>query len=339
MAPNDPAPAPYHSDPDGLVHGSLLEAGQATKAVTTAQALAWLDQSEADQGGAFLWLHFARSNAGTGRWLKSHLDLPEEVLHTVLGEEGSSRLEQTEGLVLAVIKDVVYDFSFGVSEISTLYAILSPRYLITLRGKQLRTVELLRQAVRSGEEFRSSTEVLARLLRHQVEVLEGIQRQTTEKVDGLEDRLLENRVLPPRAELATLRRVLVRLQRLLAPEPAALYRLVNHRPKWMTDDDAADLRQAVEEFSTVLADLHQLNERIKLIQEELGVRETDRTNRTLFTLTLVTVLAVPFNVVGALFGMNVGGIPFNQDPSGFWWVVGLVMAVTLAAFLVFRKRF
>lgn len=332
-------PFVYHSDPDGLVHGSLLVAGQPTKAVTTAEALAWLEEDHAGERPGFLWLHFARSNTGTGRWLRAHGNLPDEVLQTVFGEESSSRLEQNEGLVVAVIKDVVYDFSFGVSEISSLYAILSPRYLITIRGKQLRTVELLRQAVRAGESFRSSTEVLARLLGHQVEVLEGIQRETTQKVDAIEDKLLDDRRLSPRSELATLRRVLVRLQRLLAPEPAALFRLVNHPPTWMTPDDTSDLRQAVEEFSTVLSDINQLNERIKLIQEELAVREAERTNRTLFTLTLVTVLAVPFNVVGALFGMNVGGIPSSDDPWGFWWIVGLVGAVTLAAFLFFRRRF
>jgi zinc transporter len=106
----------------------------------------------------------------------------------------------------------------------------------------------------------------------------------------------------------------------------------------MGEEDLVEMRHAVEEFSVVLNDLHQVNERIKLLQEELGVRETERTNRSLFTLTLVTVLAVPFNVVGALFGMNVGGVPLSQEASGFWTVVGFVLAITVAAFLLFRRR-
>lgn len=331
-------PLPYHSDPDGLVHGSLLGPDQPTLPMTTNQALEWLSQPPESQGQGFLWLHFALSNTGTARWLRAHLDLPEEVMQTVLGDEASPHLELVEGLVIAVVKDVVYDFSFGVSEIATLYAILGPRYLITLRGKQLRTVERLRQAVRSGESFRSSTELLSRLLRHQAEVLEGIQRETTARVDLFEDTILANRSVPVRSELATLRRVLVRLQRLLAPEPAALYRLLNRSPGWMDSEDQVAMRQAVEEFSVVLNDIHQLNERIKLLQEELGVRETEKTNRSLFTLTLVTVLAVPFNVVGALFGMNVGGIPLADHPMGFLLIVLFVLAVTSAAFLFFRRR-
>ena len=49
----------------------------------------------------------------------------------------------------------------------------------------------------------------------------------------------------------------------------------------------------------------------------------------MFTLTIVTVLALPVNMVAGLFGMNVGGIPLADHPFGFWWVVGILMVVTL----------
>ena len=48
-------------------------------------------------------------------------------------------------------------------------------------------------------------------------------------------------------------------------------------------------------------------------------------------LTVVTVLALPFNVIGGLFGMNVGGIPFAEHSGGFWIVVGLVTVFTAIA--------
>ena len=35
-----------------------------------------------------------------------------------------------------------------------------------------------------------------------------------------------------------------RLQRLLAPEPAALFRLLQRPPAWMAEDDAQELRDA-----------------------------------------------------------------------------------------------
>jgi zinc transporter len=56
-------------------------------------------------------------------------------------------------------------------------------------------------------------------------------------------------------------------------------------------------------------------------------------------LTLVTVLALPFNVIGGLFGMNVGGIPFAEHAHGFLIVVGVVAGLTaLGGVVVMRRR-
>ena len=202
--------------------------------------------------------------------------------------------------------------------------------MVSARAKALRSIDRLREEVRRGETFRSPAELLAHLLRDQAVVMVEIVRDSTTRVNGVEDGLLANRVGSSRARLGALRRVLVRLQRLLAPEPAALFRLLSRPPSWLSEQDVQDLRQAAEEFSAAVADSAALVERVKMLQEELAALLNERTNRTLFVLTVVTVLALPFNVIGGLFGMNVGGIPFADHTSGFWIVVGLVTAFTVA---------
>jgi zinc transporter len=90
-----------------------------------------------------------------------------------------------------------------------------------------------------------------------------------------------------------IRRVLVRLQRVLAPEPAALFRLLNKPPPWLTENDLAELRNSAEEFAAAVADSVALGERVRLLQEELTALLSERTNETLFILTVVTVFALP----------------------------------------------
>ena len=101
-----------------------------------------------------------------------------------------------------------------------------------------------------------------------------------------------------------------------------------------------ELREAAEEFSTAIADSGSLVERVKILQEELGGLVGEQTNRTLFILTLVTVLALPINLVAGLLGMNVGGIPFANHPKGFAFVFGGVALFTLSAayFALLRRR-
>ena len=96
--------------------------------------------------------------------------------------------------------------------------------------------------------------------------------------------------------------MLVRLQRLLAPEPAALFRLLSRPPGWIQEPELQNLRQSAEEFSTAVADSATLVERLKLLQEELGALINEETNRFLFLLTLATVIALPINLIAGLFG-------------------------------------
>jgi len=79
--------------------------------------------------------------------------------------------------------------------------------------------------------------------------------------------------------------------------------------------------------------------RASLLQEEVAARVNEQNNRSLFLLTVFTVLALPIDIIAGLFGMNVGGIPLAQDAHGFWLVVGIVAALTsFGVWLVFRRR-
>ncbi len=330
----------YGSDRTGLVCGFLFEAGVAGRAVESQEAEAWLSGLPREPlGQAFLWLHFSLVNTASETWLDQHLDLPEAFYDALREGPRATRLEHVDDSLVAVLNDVRYDFSFETGDISTLWLSVQQRVMVSARVKSLRSIDRLRASVKSGECFRSPVELLAHLLRDQADVLVQIVREATARVDWVEDDLLAQKVGRKRIQLGSLRRLLVRLQRLLAPEPAALFRLLNRPPEWIAEDDLQELRESAEEFSTAIADASALVERVRLIQEELAALVNEQTNKSLFVLTIVTVLALPINIIAGLFGMNVGGIPLAQHGSGFLVVVAIVATFTgIAGFWAFRKR-
>jgi len=239
---------------------------------------------------------------------------------------------------VAVINDVAYDFAFEPSEISTLWLTVTQHMLVSARVHPLRAVDRLRQSAKQGDAVNSPVELLTHLMRDQGDALVQIVRKATQQVDLIEDKLLAGSLRQKRGDLGRLRRVFVRLQRLLAPEPAALFRLLQQPPRWMAAGDLADMRQATEEFSLVIRDLAVLQERIRLLQEELAAQVSEHTNRSLFILTMVTVLALPINIVAGLMGMNVGGIPMAEDAHGFITVVLILFALAaLIGWATLRK--
>jgi zinc transporter len=329
----------YGSDQHGLICGYVFSGADGGRDIGLDEALQWLKAGrDGDQGG-FLWLHFNLADASAERWIETHLAPPREFFEALHAGSRSTRIEQAGGSLTAVVNDVAYEFSFDPSEIKTLWLAVDRHVVISARVHPLRSIDRLRLAVKEGQHFASTVSLLNHLLNDQGDVLVRIVREATLRVDGVEDRLLQGRLTHKRSELGKLRRVLVRLQRLLAAEPGALFRLLRDPLPWIGEHDLDELRQATEEFSLVLRDLAALQERIKLLQEEMAAQVGEQTNRSVFTLTVVTVLALPINITAGLLGMNVGGIPLAESAHGFLVVVLIVVTFTLVAgWLAFRKR-
>ncbi len=329
----------YGSDPSGLVCGYRFGPDGAGRAIDTSEALSWLRRDDAEKDTDFVWLHFALTNTASEKWLRESLTLPDEFLDSLHEGSRSTRIEHAEGRLVAVVNDALYDFSFAASDIAAMWLCVDKHAVISARVKPLRSVDRLRASVNKGERFGSSVELLIHLLQDQCEVLVQIVRKAIATVDGIEDTLLAGRLEIGRVDLGALRRVLVRLRRLLAPEPAALFRLLNHPPGWIAAPDLQELRRSTVEFAVVLDDMAALLERIKLLQEEVAAQVNEQNNRSLFLLTIFTVLALPINIIAGLLGMNVGGVPLAEHGRGFWIVVAIVATFTLpAVWLVFRRR-
>ena len=332
----------YGSDPNGLICGFQFSPDAPGRPIGLEEARAWVTGAKPgapQAAGAFVWLHFNLSDASAESWMRTHLALAPEFFEALRDGSRSTRIEDAGDHLVAVVNDVAYEFSFDPSEIASLWMTVTERVAISARSHPLKSIDRLRQAVKDGCYFDSSMALLNHLMHDQGDVLVRIVRDATVQVDSIEDTLQRGQLQRRRGDLGKLRRVLVRLQRLLAPEPGALFRLLRQPPSWIAERDLEDLRQGTEEFSLVLRDLMALQERIKLLQEEIAAQVSEQTNRSLFTLTVITVLGLPINICTGLFGMNVGGIPFNEKPYGFAVIVVMLMVFTaLAGWLAFRRR-
>ena len=329
----------YGSDEAGLICGYVFDPGGPGRAVDSKEALEILSARPADSPGRFLWLHFNASNAAAERWIVQKLALPDAFHESLHAELGSTRVEQSGDWLLANLNDVLFDFAFDASHVSSMSLCAERRLMVSARAKALRSIDRLREEVRRGETFRSTADLLAHLLRDQAVVMVQIVRDSTTRVNGVEDGLLANRVGSSRARLGALRRVLVRLQRLLAPEPAALFRLLSRPPSWLSEQDVQDLRQAAEEFSAAVADSAALVERVKILQEELAALLNERTNRTPLRADGRDRARAAVQRDRRAVRDERGRHPVCRLPCGFWTIAFLIATFTgVAAYVGWRRR-
>lgn len=320
----------------GLVHGFLFREGQVPQQINSHEVCARYQQLDGEND--FVWLHLNLNHATAEKWLTSHFPVDDFFFEEIRDGSHTTRIERQDEILFAVLNDVIFHPKEATAETSTLWLYCSQTLVVTARYKPLRFIEWMLPRLATLK-VNASTGLLAFLLEEQEEVLEQVVRQASRRVDAIEERLLSNHVQRNRADLARLRRMLLRFQRLLAPEPAAMFRLLNRPPAWIDRAVVQEFRQFTEEFTVVLNDLSGLTERISLLQEEISARQMEQSNCTLYTLTVITVLALPINIVAGFFGMNVGGIPLSSNHHGFILLVVIVGVFTLGAgYLAFRRR-
>ena len=65
-----------------------------------------------------------------------------------------------------------------------------------------------------------------------------------------------------------------------------------------------------------------------------------RTNEIMRTLTVLTAVFLPLNLITGFFGMNFDFLPLVHLQAGIWWTVGTMSLVAAALMIVFwRKRY
>lgn len=89
------------------------------------------------------------------------------------------------------------------------------------------------------------------------------------------------------------------------------------------------INDVMEHILRVLAHARRLEDSIESAVQIHFSAVAHRTNRTMRMLTMITALFMPLTLITGVFGMNFERMPWLQEPSGFWWSIGLMGAVVV----------
>ena len=155
-------------------------------------------------------------------------------------------------------------------------------------------------------------------------------------LDALEEDVISDESHEIRPKLARVRREAISLRRYLAPQRDVLARLQSERVEWLTDVDRIRMREAADRMTRYVEDLDAIRDRAAVTQDELNSRLSERMNKTMYVLSLVAAVFLPLGLLTGLLGINVGGIPWADDPTGFVVVTVLLLLVAGGLFWLFK---
>jgi Mg2+ and Co2+ transporter CorA len=94
-------------------------------------------------------------------------------------------------------------------------------------------------------------------------------------------------------------------------------------------------RDVLEHIDRVVHHVRRLEQSIETAVQIHFNAQSHRTNETMRTLTSITAIFLPLNLIAGIFGMNFEAIPLLHSHFGFWWTLAsmALIALSLAWFL------
>ncbi|WP_296598046.1 CorA family divalent cation transporter [Phenylobacterium sp.] len=287
--------------------------------------------------GAWTWAHLALGDLRSKLLLDKVPDLPADARALFLQREDRVQLEQARGWVFGVLPDLERDLDGRPQGEGRLVFALDGTRLITGRLHALRAIDDLRREVDGGQPFDGPAAALARLVEHYVDRVEQIFEDLGAELSRVEDYVLTEPQDLADTGLAPVRRSLSRYRREVQWLRGALTRAYagrGSRRVAILGEWLPDLVAAAEDLDREAASLQ---ERARLLHEEVDTLITNATNRAMRTLTVISTLLIPPTLITGAFGMNLGGIPFAHSPSGFFAVALLCLGVVAGLLWMLRR--
>ena len=99
-------------------------------------------------------------------------------------------------------------------------------------------------------------------------------------------------------------------------------------------------RDVLEHIERVLSHVRRLESSIENAVQMHFSAQSNRTNEIMRTLTVLTAIFLPLNLVTGFFGMNFDTLPGIHSPRAFWITLSamLVLGIGLSWFF-WRKRY
>ncbi|MBP0582107.1 transporter [Labrys sp. LIt4] len=285
----------------------------------------------------WLWLHFSLTDRLARDWLSSFEDLPEEVRALFLAKDEPLGLHTIDHVIFGVIADFHSELGGESDHLGRLRFALNERLVISGRRHPLRSVEEIHRAVQKGLNLPAAGRLIETIIDRFCDSVARRVAGMTDELDTAEDRVVEDMAATERVRLIEVRRMTVRVHRQLS----SLCHVLRDWEERSEEADKPALPIAAERLADRLEsldhDILTLQERAKLLQDEVGARLAEETNRSLRALSILTALLLPGSLVAGIFGMNTKDLPFLETEGGFWFAILIGAAATALFYWILRR--
>jgi magnesium transporter len=195
----------------------------------------------------------------------------------------------------------------------------------------------------------SPADLMLRIVNHMVDSYLDLRRLLTRQFGYLQQELLSNRnQFKNWQALLDSRNTLHLLEDTCEDQRSAVQEWIDALQEWPTPIDPAAARErevlrvrsrdVQEHIERVLSHVRRLESSAEGAVQVHFSAQGSRTNEIMRTLTVLTAVFLPLNLITGVFGMNFDALPLIHTQVGFWIAMGLMASVVAGLVWWFRHQ-
>lgn len=285
------------------------------------------------------WVHLDADNTKSRSWIKKEVAyLDKIIIEALLADETRPRLVKFDNGSLIIFRAVNLNPYSSPEDMTSIRIWIDSQRIISLQKRNVNAISHIDNEIKSGRAPKSSGEFLTMLCTELTDQLGPILEEINDMTADIEEKVLENHDVSLREDIISVRKKVTIFKRYLTPQKEVINSLKISNQDWLNDIDRRNLQENYDHMARYLEDLDEIKERSQIIHDELTNSITEKLNKNMYIMSVIASVFLPLTFITGMFGMNVGGIPYNIDDYGFFKLTAIVCGVVGLQILYFKKK-
>ncbi len=209
--------------------------------------------------------------------------------------------------------------------------------VITVQRRDIIAISDLRNKIETGSVIKSSTEFLYNLIYQILLNIAPFLYSTNDLLDDMERRVLIDNDLKLREEIVAIRTRSAIFKRNLTPQREVIKRLSSSNSSLVNEWSQRHFHESLDHISNIMEEIEETTNRSLILHTELANALSEKINRSMYKLSLITLIFLPLTFLTGLFGVNLAGIPGSSNEVSFY-LFSAVMALIIIIQIFFLKK-
>ncbi|SEJ35930.1 zinc transporter [Sphingomonas sp. OV641] len=279
--------------------------------------------------GDMVWVHLTTTAEHAQGWLRGAASLPDYVVDPLTAQETRPRCDALDDGAFVNLRGRTEEELDPSDMLASVRIWAEQGRVISVTRKHLLATDAVEKDVTEGRVL-DPGDIITAFATAITADLDPVVADLGDDLDDCEQQLDAAHAFALRKSVTRVRVEAINYRRFLNPQRAALEKLASMPANWLGTDDRAHLAAAADRAARMAEEVEAIRERASLIHEALTDLRAEQLDQRSLIISIAAMVFLPLTFITGLYGMNVQGLWFAEQPWAFDAIAGLCVVIAVA---------